>query len=64
MFLQDQSWSKQHPLAASLIEHKQTKIELLPNFIEIPRDETDVWEIDTRLLKVENKVGSGSYGDL
>ena len=45
-------------------EHKPIKTEPFLNSVEIPRDEKDVWEIDTRLLKVENKVGSGSYGDL
>ena len=30
----------------------------------MPNDETDVWEIDTRLLKVEKKVGSGTFGNL
>ncbi|PON49961.1 Mitogen-activated protein kinase kinase kinase [Parasponia andersonii] len=59
----EQSLSKQQQ-AAVVREHKQIKIEPVPNSVEIPTDETDVWEIDTRLLKVENKVGSGSYGDL
>ncbi|KAH8508161.1 hypothetical protein H0E87_010329 [Populus deltoides] len=36
---------------------------LLDN-VQIPSDGTDVWEIDTSQLKVENKVASGSYGDL
>ncbi|XP_039012344.1 serine/threonine-protein kinase STY17-like isoform X3 [Hibiscus syriacus] len=36
----------------------------LPNCVEIPSDGTDVWEIDSRKLKIENKIASGSYGDL
>ncbi|MQM00322.1 hypothetical protein Taro_033059 [Colocasia esculenta] len=32
--------------------------------VQIPTDGTDVWEIDVRQLKVENKIASGSYGDL
>ncbi|KAG6777649.1 hypothetical protein POTOM_017475 [Populus tomentosa] len=32
--------------------------------LKIPSDGTNVWEIDTSQLKVENKVASGSYGDL
>ncbi|KAI5588327.1 hypothetical protein POPTR_005G106200v4 [Populus trichocarpa] len=36
---------------------------LLDN-VQIPSDGTDVWEIHTSQLKVENKVASGSYGDL
>ncbi|KAK8716852.1 hypothetical protein V6N13_044147 [Hibiscus sabdariffa] len=35
-----------------------------PNCVEIPTDGTDVWEIDSRQLKIENKIASGSYGDL
>ncbi|KAF3324916.1 serine/threonine-protein kinase HT1-like isoform X1 [Carex littledalei] len=34
------------------------------NYVEIPTDDNDVWEIDTNLLKMGNKVASGSYGDL
>ncbi|KAJ4776941.1 ACT-like protein tyrosine kinase family protein [Rhynchospora pubera] len=34
------------------------------NFVEIPTDGDDVWELDTNLLKIGNKVASGSYGDL
>ncbi|KAL4367867.1 hypothetical protein GQ457_05G012020 [Hibiscus cannabinus] len=36
----------------------------LPNCVEIPTDGTDVWEVDSRQLKIENKIASGSYGDL
>ncbi|KAI3502806.1 hypothetical protein L1887_31132 [Cichorium endivia] len=32
--------------------------------VKIPTDETDVWEIDASLLKFENKVASGTFGDL
>ncbi|KAK6946478.1 Serine-threonine/tyrosine-protein kinase, catalytic domain [Dillenia turbinata] len=35
-----------------------------PDYLTIPNDGTDVWEIDVNLLKFENKVASGSYGDL
>ncbi|KAI4314699.1 hypothetical protein L6164_027583 [Bauhinia variegata] len=45
-------------------EHIQPKMEPFPHCIEIPSDGTDVWEIDTNQLKFENKVGSGSFGDL
>ncbi|KAE8654350.1 ACT-like protein tyrosine kinase family protein isoform 2 [Hibiscus syriacus] len=34
------------------------------NYVAIPNDGIDVWEIDPRHLKFENKVASGSYGDL
>ncbi|KAF3440364.1 hypothetical protein FNV43_RR18648 [Rhamnella rubrinervis] len=59
----EQSCSRQHEVAA-VSENEQIKIEPFHNGVEIPTDEIDVWEIDSRQLKVENKVGSGSYGDL
>ena len=45
-------------------ELEQTPTESMFDHVEIPNDGTDVWEIDTRLLKFENKVASGAYGDL
>ncbi|KAI7739681.1 hypothetical protein M8C21_020548 [Ambrosia artemisiifolia] len=32
--------------------------------VKIPTDGTDVWEIDAKLLAFENKVASGTFGDL
>ncbi|KAM7256077.1 hypothetical protein ACFE04_011818 [Oxalis oulophora] len=43
-------------------EHKEVKCD--PDYVAIPNDGTDVWEIDPKHLKFENKVASGSYGDL
>ncbi|XP_021641347.2 serine/threonine-protein kinase STY46 isoform X2 [Hevea brasiliensis] len=34
------------------------------NHANIPANQMDVWEIDASLLKYENKIASGSYGDL
>ncbi|KOM45269.1 hypothetical protein LR48_Vigan06g057500 [Vigna angularis] len=45
-------------------DHYQTRIEQSPPCIQIPTDGADVWELDTNQLKYENKVGSGSFGDL
>ncbi|KAM2621680.1 hypothetical protein TB2_026402 [Malus domestica] len=59
----EQPRSKPHPIAA-IGEDNQTRDESFPSCIEIPTDGTDVWEIDARQLKFENKVGSGSFGDL
>ncbi|KAK2656908.1 hypothetical protein Ddye_009960 [Dipteronia dyeriana] len=59
----DQICSKQQPVPAVSMNIK-TEIVSFPDCIEIPTDGTDVWEIDTRQLKIENKVASGSYGDL
>ncbi|KAL6639361.1 hypothetical protein ACP70R_023091 [Stipagrostis hirtigluma subsp. patula] len=34
------------------------------DFVQIPADATDVWEVDPRLLKFEQKLAAGSFGDL
>lgn len=36
----------------------------LNDHVKIPTDGTDVWELDANLLKFENKVASGTFGDL
>ena len=61
--LKEQYLSKQGILSAGS-EHYQARMEPSPHCIEIPSDGADVWEIDTNQLKYENKVGSGSFGDL
>ncbi|KAL9354196.1 hypothetical protein Peur_052166 [Populus x canadensis] len=45
-------------------DHEQFRIKNDTNHVAIPNDGTDVWEIDPKYLKFENKVASGSYGDL
>uniref|UniRef100_A0A6P4ANK8 non-specific serine/threonine protein kinase n=1 Tax=Ziziphus jujuba TaxID=326968 RepID=A0A6P4ANK8_ZIZJJ len=61
----EQSSSKQNPGAVDIdIGNEQAKLEPLCNVLEIPTDGIDVWEIDSSLLKFENKLGSGSYGDV
>ncbi|XP_052308150.1 serine/threonine-protein kinase STY46 isoform X19 [Populus trichocarpa] len=45
-------------------DHEQFRIKCDTNHVAIPNDGTDVWEIDPKYLKFENKVASGSYGDL
>ncbi|KAJ0586368.1 putative non-specific protein-tyrosine kinase [Helianthus annuus] len=37
---------------------------VLNDHVKIPTDGTDVWEIDAKLLKFENKFASGTFGDL
>ncbi|XP_031400791.1 serine/threonine-protein kinase STY17-like isoform X2 [Punica granatum] len=59
--LKDQCQSKQLTLA-SVGEEDQTGTEFVP--IEIPKDGSDVWEIDTKQLRIGEKVASGSFGDL
>ncbi|XP_028102098.1 serine/threonine-protein kinase STY17-like [Camellia sinensis] len=34
------------------------------DYVKMPTDGADVWEIDASLLKFESRVGSGSFGDL
>lgn len=60
---QEKNLSK-HGLHYANNDDIQERMEPFPPCIEIPSDGTDVWEIDTNLLKFENKVGSGSFGDL
>ncbi|XP_037492898.1 serine/threonine-protein kinase STY17 isoform X2 [Jatropha curcas] len=55
--------SKQ-PSISSVTKQNDPGVESLPDCIEIPNDGTDVWEIDTSQLNIENKVASGAYGDL
>ncbi|KAK6916770.1 Serine-threonine/tyrosine-protein kinase, catalytic domain [Dillenia turbinata] len=62
------SWPKHHVITA-INEGENIAIKPEPNspspdYLTIPNDGTDVWEIDVNLLKFENKVASGSYGDL
>ncbi|KAK9690698.1 hypothetical protein RND81_09G148100 [Saponaria officinalis] len=57
------SWRSQQSSSPS-DEQDQAQIECNRDHVEIPNDGTDVWEIDPRLLNFENKVASGSYGDL
>lgn len=56
--------SKEQPqFVASTNEPGQTS-ESASESVKIPTDGSDDWEIDIRLLKFENKVASGSFGDL
>ncbi|KAJ8567667.1 hypothetical protein K7X08_019875 [Anisodus acutangulus] len=56
--------SKEQPqVQAAMNEPGQTS-ESGSDSVKIPSDGSDDWEIDIRLLKFENKVASGSFGDL
>ncbi|XP_042506766.1 serine/threonine-protein kinase STY46-like [Macadamia integrifolia] len=61
--IKKQSWSTPNTLS-SICQPGQTASDPIPDHVKIPTDGTDVWEIDIRMLKFENKVASGSYGDL
>ena len=43
---------------------EQKGIYHMHNIVNVPADRMDVWEIDPSLLKYENKIASGSFGDL
>ncbi|XVE93924.1 hypothetical protein REPUB_Repub01dG0236000 [Reevesia pubescens] len=58
-----QPWLKQHSFSPTR-DHEETSTNGDQSYVTIPNDGTDVWEIDPRHLKFENKVASGSYGDL
>ncbi|XP_068646104.1 serine/threonine-protein kinase STY46-like [Aristolochia californica] len=61
--IEKQAWVKPHKVTACK-EQGQISNKSVPEHVKIPTDGTDVWEIDIRLLRFENKVASGSYGDL
>ncbi|XP_061958006.1 serine/threonine-protein kinase STY46-like isoform X2 [Populus nigra] len=61
--LLSQAWSN-HRSSSPTSDHEKSKIKYDPDHVAIPNDVTDVWEIDPKHLKFENKVASGSYGDL
>ncbi|PKA47770.1 Serine/threonine-protein kinase HT1 [Apostasia shenzhenica] len=48
---------------STMKENLESK-EDFPEYIQIPTDGLDVWEIDTKFLKFQSKMASGSYGDL
>lgn len=37
---------------------------LMQDQVNIPIDGIDVWEIDSKLLKFEQKIAAGSFGEL
>ncbi|XP_057966395.1 serine/threonine-protein kinase STY46 [Malania oleifera] len=61
--IENHSWPSHHSLLP-LGEQEQRLIKCEPDHVTIPNDGTDVWEIDGKHLKFENKIASGSYGDL
>ncbi|MBA0618053.1 hypothetical protein Godav_027448, partial [Gossypium davidsonii] len=57
----EQSYSRK---SSVMTEHVKERVVSLPSCVEIPTDGIDVWEIDARQLKIENRIASGSYADL
>jgi hypothetical protein len=43
---------------------KQSLINSQVNHVQIPKDNTDEWEINFDVLDIQEKVASGTYGDL
>ncbi|XP_055803187.1 serine/threonine-protein kinase STY17-like [Solanum dulcamara] len=56
--------SKEQPQALPRMNEPGQTSESGSDSVKIPTDGSDDWEIDIRLLKFENKVASGSFGDL
>lgn len=46
------------------MDHQPLEVSPSSDFVQIPADAVDVWEVDLRLLKFEQKLASGSFGDL
>ncbi|XP_010555207.1 PREDICTED: serine/threonine-protein kinase STY46 [Tarenaya hassleriana] len=61
--LQNQIWPTQQSPSPNM-EKDQTDAKKGNDHVAIPNDGTDVWEINLKHLKFENKIASGSYGDL
>ncbi|KAG4205814.1 hypothetical protein ERO13_A04G132100v2 [Gossypium hirsutum] len=59
----EQSWLKQHSFSPTR-DYGEVGTSGDQNYVAIPNDGIDVWEIDPRQLKFETKVASGSYSDL
>ncbi|KAG0497048.1 hypothetical protein HPP92_001449 [Vanilla planifolia] len=62
-----QKVEKQAFLPAEQLPDIKEKLPFKESFhehVKIPTDGADVWEIDSRLLKFQCKLASGSYGDL
>lgn len=60
--LQEYSGLNQELLPPGLVN---SNMKLLPEqVVDIPTDGSDVWEIDSKLLKFEYKIATGSIGDL
>ena len=63
MMLQNQVPSRPF-LLSPLSDHGPNGNEETTNYLHIPTDGTDVWEIDVGRLSFERKIASGSYCDL
>ena len=60
-----QEYSGLNPeMLPSRVKLGHSKIALLPDEVNIPIDDSDVWEIDAKLVKFEHKIATGSNGDL
>ncbi|KAH7429647.1 hypothetical protein KP509_09G060400 [Ceratopteris richardii] len=56
-------WSKDSPSASPAEPAPEEKPPVV-EFLKIPSDGTDDWEIDLNHLKYDKKIASGSFGDL
>ncbi|KAH7285500.1 hypothetical protein KP509_33G031200 [Ceratopteris richardii] len=63
VLLQKRVWSRSSP-TSSPMEPMTREKPLNAEFLKIPSDGTDDWEIDPNHLKYIRKIASGSFGDL
>ena len=63
LLMQYRAWPLVQSMSAR-IDHQPLEVSASSNFVQIPVDAADVWEVDPRLLKFEQKLASGSFGDL
>nr|CAB3454279.1 unnamed protein product [Digitaria exilis] len=63
MLMQYRAWPLVQSMAARM-DRQPVEVSPSSNFVQIPADAVDVWEVDPRLLKFEQKLASGSFGDL
>lgn len=61
--MQYKAWPLVQSMAARM-DHRPMEVSPSSDFVQIPADAADVWEVDPRLLKFEQKLASGSFGDL
>ncbi|XP_071695955.1 serine/threonine-protein kinase STY17-like [Rutidosis leptorrhynchoides] len=61
-----ESYGEKHSSSTTTTKNVPTTSNSIPSkdHVKIPTDGTDVWEIDAKMLKFENKVASGTFGDL
>ena len=63
IFLQQQLSTEKHT-PSIVIDNNQKGNASITEYVKMPTDEKDVWEIDVHQLKFGNRIASGAFGDL